>query len=342
MLLPRLLVVGAIVASFAACESGGASAPEPTPPPPAGQTPAPPATGPSNPSPAPSTPPSGGDTVSENAPPKGGATGGSSSLQNAVETCDLPSNGTGFAGTQYLSFAGLSYSYELYVADKYDGHTRFPLVFVFHGDGMSGAEIRSWLSLEWEAGGNAIFVYPNGPGATWDTSSAVGVNTHVALVDAIVTDMEKRFCVDTSRIFAWGISRGAFFVNTLGCFRGNIFRGIFANSGGGPSSPDPRLYGANDYLECPTAAPAAIVIHGDADQTVGFGAGVESEQHWAMANGCDTTGTPIPVDPGPCVTYPGCKQPVIWCHLPGYPHKLWEPSEQAAWQLIDSTKPKTP
>lgn len=253
-----------------------------------------------------------------------------------AEQCNLPVKYTGYVGNQALEFAYVKYTYELYIGGNYDGHTRLPLVFVFAGDAMTGSEIRAWLSLEWNSGGNAIFVYPNGFGLSWDTQTDPGINSSLSLVDAILTDIESKLCVDTNRVFAWGISRGAFMANHLGCYRGNVFRGIIANSGGGPSSQNPADRDESGFFKCPTQPVAAFIIHGDADETIAFGAGDDSQRHWKVANGCsdETVGT----DPGPCVSYQGCKQPVTWCHLGGWPHKLWTASEGAVWRFIESSK----
>ncbi|WP_146646418.1 alpha/beta hydrolase family esterase [Labilithrix luteola] len=311
----------------------------------------PPGGSPSDPSPAPPSEPGtepgqrvlaplpmtrANDGLTVSALSKGSTSGSGTQEILAAEQCNLPVQYTGYAGLQSLEFAYVNYTYELYIGGNYDGHSRLPLVFVFAGDAMTGGLIRSWLSLEWNSGGSAIFVYPNGIGLSWDTSTAPGINSSLSLVDAILSDVESKLCVDTKRIFAWGISRGAFMVNHIGCYRGNVFRGIIANSGGGPSSQNPADRDANNFFKCPTPPVAAFIIHGDADQTIIFGAGDDSQRHWKVANGCsDET---VGVDPGPCVAYQGCKNPVTWCHLGGWPHQLWTASEPAVWRFIESTK----
>lgn len=269
--------------------------------------------------------------MSESAPPDAGAAASGSRVLKTQEACDRPVSHTGYMGSQRTEFAYVKYSYELVLGGHYDGHSRLPLVVVFHGDWMTGSQIRAWLSLEWESGGNAIFIYPDSPTGTWDSVTAAGLNASAALVDALVTDVSTKYCVDANRIFAWGISRGGFLANYLGCYRGDTFRGIISNSGGGPSP----VYPMDASFSCPTQPVTALVIHGNADETIGFGSGLDSATYWAAANGCNTTATAT--QPGPCVSYDGCRQPVIWCPLGGWPHKLWSPSMHAAWQLIEST-----
>jgi len=315
-----------VLAAFASCESQSTQSPIVAPEDPTDAGPG------SSVEPTPATPPDDGPTVSKPLQPNADTSAGSGN--NTPASCNLQYQ-TGYA-YQTLEFAGGQYSYVLDVGYNYDGHTRLPLTFVFHGDGMTGDEIRSWVSLEYESGGNGIFVYPNGPWQTWDCSTPYGVNPDYALVDAILEDVKSKLCIDENRIFAWGISRGASFVNMLGCYRGNTFRGIIANSGAGPSSQNPLDYDDNQFFLCPTQPVAAMIIHGDADQTIDFSAGVDAVNHWTTVNHCSQQTTDF--DPSPCVSYVGCDRPVIWCHLPGWPHQLWDGSNQGTWELIESLK----
>ncbi|MCL2723324.1 MAG: hypothetical protein FWD69_02710 [Polyangiaceae bacterium] len=335
MRLRSFLVSCVVVAAFAACSSTSTQSPIEEPVEPGGGSPTAPA------EPTPTTPPEDGPT--ETNPPATSSDSGAadasadaaSNADSAPVPCNLPS-GTGYFGTQWIDFAGTQQSYVLDIGYNYDGQTRLPLTLVFHGDGMTGDQIRSWMSLEDESGGNGIFVYPNGPYQTWDCSTPYGINSDYALVDAIVADIESKLCVDTKRVFAWGISRGASFVNMLGCYRGNTFRGIIANSGAGPSSQNPADYDGGQFFLCPTQPVAAMIIHGDADQTIDFSAGVDAANHWSTVNKCSSQTTPI--DPSPCVSYAGCQRPVIWCALPGWPHELWGPSNAGTWAFIESMK----
>lgn len=251
--------------------------------------------------------------------------------------CDRPVDQVGFVGSQSFEYDGTPQTYELFIAKNYDGRKRLPVVFVFHGDDGSGAMIRSWLQLEWMSGGKAHFVYLDSPTGTWDTFTPPDKNRDYPLVDALAAAVSSKLCVDKKRFFAWGISRGAFFVNHLGCFRGGLFRGIIAYAGGGPSSSNPDDRDENYKFRCTTPPVAALIMHGDADLTVDYSAGVDSRDHWHYANRCSDDY--VNTGPGPCIRYVGCRNPVGWCSLHGQDHGLWTPSQQATWEFIEQFEP---
>jgi polyhydroxybutyrate depolymerase len=229
-------------------------------------------------------------------------------------------------------------TYDLYIGENYDGQTRLPILFVFHGDGGNGAIIRSWTNLEYGSDGNAIVVYPNQPYGTWDVDTEPQDNPDYRYVDMMISEISQKVCVDQSRIFGWGLSRGAFFANALGCHRGNIFRGVLANSGGGPSDEIPANRDANYYYTgCTTSPTSVVVIHSPEDQTVAFSTGMDSLKHWTIANGCsDST---APVGTGGCVFYDHCQSGnlVEWCVFSG-PHGFWNGSPDVTWKFIGALK----
>ena len=49
--------------------------------------------------------------------------------------------------------------------------------------------------------------------------------------DKMVEYLESGFCVDKGKVYASGHSHGAFFVANLGCWRGDVLRGIDPQSG---------------------------------------------------------------------------------------------------------------
>lgn len=254
------------------------------------------------------------------------------------ERCNLPASKTGFIGTQTLPFGSPPRTYDLYVGENYDGHTRLPILFVFHGDGGTGAIIRSWTHLESGSEGNAIIVYPNQPYQTWDVDTEPTTNPDYKFVDDMIADIAQNLCVDRNRIFGWGLSRGAFFANALGCYRGNSFRGIVAHSGGGPSSQDPAQRDPYYYFTgCTTQPTSAVVIHASDDKTVSYGTGIDSRDHWIISNGCSQKTESF--GPSPCVSYTGCLTGnlVAWCSITGG-HAFWSGAPDITWTFINALK----
>ena len=206
---------------------------------------------------------------------------------------------------------GVSRHYSVFVPSGYDASTPTRLIFVFHGMGGDGAQIRSYLSFEREAGAGALFVYPDGVpvaaagGRTgWDTPDLL-------FFDAMVAEISAAYCVDPARIFATGHSFGAYMTNEVGCQRGGVVKAIAAVSGGTLGSACHRPV-------------AAWLAHGDRDDVVAQSEGIAARDHWLATDGCSSVSAPT--TPSPCVTYNGCAAgaPVTWCsfaggHYPPFP-----------------------
>ncbi len=252
--------------------------------------------------------------------------------------CGATGKKPGFVAKSSVTFGGGGKgNYSLYLPDGYDGSTVFPVIFAFHGDGGNGQSMRG-AGLEEASAGKAIIVYPDGPNQTWDLETAPAQNRDYALFDAMVSDVETNLCADPKRIFAFGFSRGAFFANQLGCYRGDVLRGLSASSGGGPYSNDGNDFDQNGFFKCPTPAVAALIIHGQNDNQDGvpYAAGEKSRDHWRLRNACATTSKAYA--PSPCITYDGCPagHPVAWCSIPNMGHRIWSGAPQAVWSFFSA------
>jgi polyhydroxybutyrate depolymerase len=228
---------------------------------------------------------------------------------------------------------GKARTYVLSVPPAYDAARAYPLVFVFHSGGRTGASARDYFSLAGIAEGEAIVVYPDGLSGEWDLESPAAKNPDVALFDAILASTEATLCVDAARVFATGSSMGAYFVNQLGCRRGSKLRAIAPHSGSGPYDAA-SAYDDEGHLRCPDSPVAAMIFHGDKDTSVALADGKASRDHWAWANGCK--GAPAPTEPSPCVAYTGCARPVLWCQIPGGTHRIWADGPKATWHFFQS------
>lgn len=264
----------------------------------------------------------------------GAAVGGSSSSQGAAAG---PAPGCGKAaqatGAQELTIpiAGTDRSYILFIPTNYDSSKALPLVFAWHGLGGSGALARQYFGLERAASNQAILVYPSGlpttDGKTGWTLTQDGVD--IQFFDALLVDISEKYCVDRARVFSTGHSFGAMMTNALGCFRGDVLRGVAPVAGMPP------------FGRATCSSPvAAWIAHGENDTTVDFtDGGIASRDFWIKLNGCSLETEPAAVDPSPCVAYEGCSEghPVHWCvHQSNH---NW-PSFAAAgiWAFFDGLK----
>ena len=215
----------------------------------------------------------------------------------------------------------------------YDPALAYPLVFVFHGDGGTGAQIRTSLDLEPAAAGKAIFVYLDGANQTWDYA-LTGTNADMDFVFAARDYVRGKACVDLGRTFATGMSRGGFFVDQLACRYGNAeFAAMAPHSGTleqddgnayvyGPykASGGPYIPGEYDFMcpvdgtpsnnpPLPALPPPMFIVHGQCDTESGveFSEGVITAEHWGFAARCSTTPDVITVpDTGACGAVSSC------------------------------------
>lgn len=229
-----------------------------------------------------------------------------------------------------LVVAGLERRMIVAVPNGYDPQRLYPLVVAFHGRTNSNVQVRSYFELESEL--DAIIVYPSGltQGGvyTWsdggDSSDAL---RDYALFDEIVRLMQRRYCIDSSKIFVVGHSLGAWFANSLACVRGDVIRAVATVAGGiSPSDCQGRV--------------AAMLLHNPADNLVSIGEG-EMARDTFLAQ-LETPGQPLetgePVLQAlSCMRYHAARYPLVWCPHTisrtrsgrNYPH-LWPTTTAAA------------
>jgi polyhydroxybutyrate depolymerase len=141
-----------------------------------------------------------------------------------------------------------------------------PLVLDFHGL-VEGAAVHSTTSMFGELGQKDGFVvaFPNGTGTPvkWDTTDQGSSNPDLRFVSAMLVQLESNLCIDTSRVYASGLSDGAFMVSLLACTMSGQFAAIAAVSG--LQTPTP----------CPTHRRVPIIaFHGTADPILFFNGGI--------------------------------------------------------------------
>ena len=270
----------------------------------------------------------GGATGTGGATAPGGATGTGGATAVMSAGCGVTGSPTGTKQDMMLTVSGQSTvrTYRLSVPTTYDPNTPLPLIFGFHGVGGTGAGTQTSFNLEstTTGGGKAIFVYPdalpkqepNDGGVAIDWVTPLGASNKgidFAFFEALVQQIESSYCVDTDRIFATGISAGGIFTNFVGCWYGNILRGIAPVASEKPWST-PQSSPAN--MLC-TGDVAAMVIHGTNDPYSSYTTnGLGTLDFWLAQDGCQTTNpTTDAVTPNACQDYPGCKPglPVVMC-----------------------------
>ncbi len=165
-----------------------------------------------------------------------------------------------------ISVGGHDRTYRLYKPKELPASAR--LVVMLHGGFGSGAQAEK--SYGWdELADSAKFVvaYPNGLNRAWNVDGGgccgrpakEGVDD-VGFITAAVADIERNLGIDTSHVFATGMSNGAIMSYTLAC-ETNVFAAI------GPVA-------GTQLNQCRSPHPASVMhIHGTADRLIRYGGG---------------------------------------------------------------------
>lgn len=200
-------------------------------------------------------------------------------------------------------------TFHVWAPERYDGQTKLPVVLVFHGWYANGKGFQSWFKMEDHVDGKAIVVYPDSQGPTW----ALGGDKDTSFVQKMIGDLSDAYCVDTTKVFAFGFSYGGKFTHMLGCTHPELVKAISVGDGslGGSLTKCGQL--------------PVLVTHRTRDDDERFEWGKSAAEAWSGVNGCTGTTTPNPMKEG-CVSYAGCKAtaPVVFCEDPyfnaSWPH----------------------
>jgi len=217
------------------------------------------------------------------------------------------------------------------VPETYTSSQPHDLVIAFHGRTDSNEKVRSYFQLEKAAPDNTIFVYPagtrdnKGHNHWWRKHDKANQLRDYELFDKILASIETDYCINTDKIYLFGHSLGATFVNALGCARANKVRAIVTVAGG------------IRRVDC-SAPVTAFMLHNPKDNLVKIADGYAARDWFLKNNGFATTSVRTAPESLNCQRYGPEKtsSPVVWCeHHHDYNHRKhfyphnW-PSETAA------------
>ena len=167
--------------------------------------------------------------------------------------------------------------------------------------------------------------------------------------DAVLAELEAKYCIDRSNIFVHGYSSGAWETYMLGCARAGIIRGI-GTAQGGMRMHRPACTGPVAAVlvagEPPNDNPIGPLSPDDpvAKQLDSLGS-APARDDILMRNGCTGTATKMwdPTYPE-CVQYTGCPAayPVVWCAEATLGHNYPSGLAQAGFWNFWSTLPPAP
>ncbi len=164
--------------------------------------------------------------------------------------------------------------------------TPLPLVLDLHGL-LEGAVIHTHMTELGPYGATHGFltVTPNGSGKPikWDVSLDRSKNPDLVFLDAALDQVEAQRCVDTSRVYATGLSYGAIMSSTLGCVMTDRIAAI---------AP---VDGLTVPPKCTPDRPIPVLtFHGTRDPILLFNGGVANLS--GLLGGADDTTVPPPAE----------------------------------------------
>lgn len=128
-----------------------------------------------------------------------------------------------------LFFDGLERTYLLHLPTGYTGEQELPIVIAMHGGGGSAENLQNQSKLSEKADAkNFIVVYPEGVKGglldirTWNAGWCCGYASNsniddVGFVNALLDTIIDHYAIDTTRIYATGMSNGGFMAYRLAC-----------------------------------------------------------------------------------------------------------------------------
>ncbi len=180
----------------------------------------------------------------------------------------------------------------------HDGTTRLPLLVLLHGYGVAPALEDAYLHMSAVARDKGLyFVAPEGTDddrGMLDWSDGITGTTSaddVAYLTTILDHAEAMLPIDTTRIYFFGHSSGAFMAYRMACDRADRITAIGVLAGG-------------DYVSqfsCSPSRPVSVLhLHGTLDDQVPYIGGasyagaVESTQRWASRASCNLSMSHMP------------------------------------------------
>ncbi|WP_426571543.1 alpha/beta hydrolase family esterase [Aquihabitans sp. McL0605] len=227
----------------------------------------------------------------------GGAAGQASTTTAAVvatpgcgKRADVAAIGAQAPGdvVQTLPSGGVDRSYRLAVPTGYDPAEPAPLVLNLHGSGSNALQASIYGDVPRQATGRGMIVAtPDAVDGKWQIAPA---GADADFLDALVTDLESRYCIDQDRVDIMGISLGAWKAAVTACSSGDRYAAAVLVA---------VEVHPNDCRPLPVMA-----FHGTADPVVPYGDGADpgvvvtgsnrglpgalfNIAGWAKGGGCD-------------------------------------------------------
>lgn len=198
------------------------------------------------------------------------------------------------AQVQTLQHKDVKRRYIVYTPPAYHSAPQqaFPVVFNFHGGGMTMAEQMLYTQMNRAADRHGfIVVYPQGIKQDWNVGFGMDYlagTDDVGFTQAMLDKLKQGYRIDARRVYATGLSRGGFFALRLAAELPQQFAAVASV---GATMPEPVVahHGKPEKV-------GMLLIHGTADQVVlyegkagGYLSADDTLRYWAKVNAIATT-----------------------------------------------------
>jgi polyhydroxybutyrate depolymerase len=209
--------------------------------------------------------------------------------------------------------------YKVHVPPGYDSTVPTPVVFCIHGLGQNATLFcvtGAALDKKSDAAG-FILVMPNGYQSSWNAGTCCGGASNeklddVALMRAIFAEVDRHLNVDHRRVYATGLSNGAYMSYRLACDAADIFAAVAPAAGAiGINTIGGGTNAASDFTTCDPKEPVSVLdTHGTADPLIPYSLQAPTLALITGKDGCSATTAPAiaPKSAGDtaCITYAKC------------------------------------
>lgn len=190
----------------------------------------------------------------------------------------------------------------LHLPSTYNAANSYPLILNFHGFNSNALQQELYTGFDAIADtAGFIVVYPQATSGAWNIGP--GLPDDVDFTSALIDSLKQDYAIDSSCVYATGMSLGGFMTYVLACELSDKLAAV---------APVAGNMVITQQLNCfPVKGMPLLEIHGDADFVVSYNGAVgippvpETIAWWVSTNSCDTPGitTSIPdISPGDSCT----------------------------------------
>jgi len=170
----------------------------------------------------------------------------------------------GYSQTRVIKVNDTLRQFTAYQSTKINDDEKVPLLLNFHGSGMTAIEHMLYTQTNKLAETKGfIVVYPQGINNEWNVGFGQDYDNgtqDVAFIKVLIEKLIKNYPIDSTKIYATGLSRGGFFVQRLAAELPNKIKGFVSVGAPMPNEVMSRI-SANTPIK-------AMYVHGTADKIV--------------------------------------------------------------------------